>query len=344
MTMAIYTRAFALVCLVVVFLAPAFSAEARHNDDDGGDGEWYSSSVQRKINDLDDDEVDEFEIPVLFGIALTNLTSNFGDPRDGGARTHEGLDMMATLGTPIVSPTEAVVVGTGDGDSSGKYVRTVGPGGESFVYMHLDDIADIDEGDVLDVGDYIGTVGDTGNASGGAAHLHFEIREDGEAKDPFPRIDKEFTLKEKMSLVVGMWENLDDEDEMAEFLVETYEDEFETALNSGYTLPNEIKSELKKKGIVSTASLIEQLDTIIKSIPKVVTKDLTIGAQGVEVSLAQFYLIYMKTGPAATALANAGATGYFGTVTEAALKEYQKSHDVEQTGIYDADTREEMVK
>lgn len=324
--------------LFLSVLVPVFPAEARHRD--GG----YSSSVQRKIQALDDDIVESFAIPVLFGVTLANLYPNFGDPRDGGAREHEGFDIMAPIGTPIVSPTGAVVIRTGSGDSAGKYVYTVNPGGETFRYMHLDEIADIQEGDVLKVGDFIGTVGDTGNAQGGPSHLHFEVRE-GEPKDPFLRITKEFTLKEKIGFVENVFENLDsDEEDMAEFLVEEYTDEFKQALNASYELPDAVEAELKARGIVSTASLQEKLDLIIKSIPNVVQNDLTLGAEGASVSLMQFYLIYEKTGPASLSLSQSGATGYFGPITAAALREYQKTHGVIETGMYDKATREAMME
>lgn len=339
MTKSMRTHVRALVLFLgAVFLlsSGAQLAQARHND--GG----YSSSVARKIRSLDDDIVKSFAIPILFGVELSDLFPNFGDPRDGGARTHEGLDIMGVLGTPIVSPTEAVVVRTGEGDSAGKYVYTANPGGETFRYMHLDDIADIRTGDELEVGDYIGTVGDTGNAQGGPAHLHLEVRE-GDAKDPYDRIEKEFTLKDKMEFVVSMFKDLDDEEEMAEFLVEEYTNEFKTALNAGYELPDEIERELKKRGIVSVADLVAKLDAIIKTIPTVVTTNLVLGSEGTSVSLVQMYLIYEGKGPAADALKATGATGYFGPVTQQALFEYQGVHGLEPTGIYDAQTRQKMA-
>src|SRR3990167_873862 len=99
---------------------------------------------------LGDVRVEALPIPVLLGVELSNLTKNFGDPRDGGARTHEGLDMLAPEGTPIASPTEAVVIRIGEDDGSGIYVRTANPGGESFVYMHLVSVADdLERGDAL---------------------------------------------------------------------------------------------------------------------------------------------------------------------------------------------------
>lgn len=301
------------------------------------------SSYSRAISKLDDDKVDEFVVPILFGIKLANITPDFGDPRGDGTRFHEGQDMIAPLGTPIVTPIEAVVTSVGTGDSSGKYVYTANPGGERFRYMHLDDIGNIKAGDLLKAGDYIGTVGDTGNAYGGPAHLHFEVR-DREAQDPYPRITLEYTLEEKMELVERMFTDLDDEDEMAEFLVDTYKKEFSEALNKGYDLPTEVKTALRKAGVVDVSDLLSQLEKIIASIPAVVTKDLALESSGVEVQLMQVFLIQRNVGPAAAVLARSGATGYFGSVTEAALREYQALKKGAETGIYNSATRTLMLK
>ncbi len=326
---------FTLVIALVAFPGESF---ANHTSYSRGE-----SSYTTKINKLDDDEVEDLYIPVLFGLSLNQITSDFGDPRGGGTREHEGQDMIAILGTPIVTPTDAVVTRVGTGDSAGKYVYTANPGGENFRYMHLDDFADIKAGDELKAGDYIGTVGNTGNASGGAAHLHFEIR-DREAKDPYPRITEELSLKEKMSLVVRMFEDLDDEEEMAEFLVSTYRNDFTIALNEGYKLPTEIQKVLKAEGVVSTAALMDQLEKVIDTIPAVISQDLTLGDQGTAVGLVQTYLIFKNLGPAVQALTLAGATGYYGPVTQAAMIEYQNMKKISTSGNYDALTRAKMLK
>ena len=135
-------------------------------------------------------------MPVLFGVAPSDLSPNFGDPRSGG-RTHEGEDIMAVKGTPVVSPTDAVVTGTGKSGSPGIYVNTANPGGESFRYYHLDKIAPgIKAGVVLKPGDLIGFVGNTGNAAGGPTHLHFEVRKGRKALDPYSRLNGAFTAQQ----------------------------------------------------------------------------------------------------------------------------------------------------
>ena len=173
-------------------------------DDDDDYQERYSSSLQRKIRKLDNDPVEEMPVPVLF-VQISKITPDFGDPRGGGTRSHEGQDILAPLGSFIISPTDAVVTRTGKGDSSGTYVYTTGPGDESFRYMHLDKIAPgIKSGTVLKPGDLIGYVGNTGNASGGPTHLHFEIRENRKATDPYPRMTGSLSKEELLASLISI--------------------------------------------------------------------------------------------------------------------------------------------
>lgn len=283
-----------------------------------------NSKIRNAINKLDDDAVTNLSIPILFGVSLSNLYPNFGDPRDGGDRVHEGFDMMAIEGTPIVSPTEAVVIRVGDGSNSGKYVSTANPGGETFVYMHLSDVADIDEGDVLEVGDLIGYVGNTGNASGGAAHLHFEIREDREPTDPFERLTREFSLKDKMEFLERMLDEIDDADELAEFLATEYQNVFVGAGAQGLDVPKMITDELP----------LTARTTIATGLP---SRDLELGSSGPDVVALQSRLIsegYLDlTTP----------TDLFGPLTQSALIRYQTAKGITPaSGYYGALTRASM--
>lgn len=201
-----------LIALCLIAGSAPQYAHAAHQERSSYRGERYSSAVSKAVKKLDSKEVEDLKIPVLLGITKAKLSPNFGDPRDGGSRSHEGLDIMAPEGAFVASPTEAVVVSTGDGSSSGIYVTTANPGGERFVYMHLSGIADgIKTGTVLKEGDLIGYVGNTGNASGGAPHLHFEIREGREAKDPYPRLTKEFTAQERIAVLTDLLKALQKE-------------------------------------------------------------------------------------------------------------------------------------
>lgn len=323
-----------IVLPLLLALVIPVSADARH-----GSG-W---NVDR--GDLDEDVVGLFPIPVLFGIAYDDIYPSFGDPRGGGTRSHEGEDIIAPKGAPIVSPTEAIVIRTGTGDSAGKYVYTANPGGETFRYMHLDTIANISSGDKLDVGDLIGTVGDTGNAPDGVYHLHLEVRdEDNEATDPYPRMEDEFTLKEKISFVKDILRKVDgDEDDYAEFLVETYTSDFKQALNLGYDMPDEIIDALEDMGIVSAAEAEESLAGTLEAIPIALQLELSTGDDNLLVALLQIYLIYTTEGPERSALKAAGPTGYYGSITAGAVRAFQDDANITETGVYDADTREEMM-
>lgn len=297
-----------------------------------------SSSIRRKIDKLDDDPVDEMPIPILAGFSVANLSRNFGDPRDGGARSHEGLDLMAPEGAYLVSPTEAVVIRVGTGSSAGKYVYTANPGDETFAYMHLDDFADgLRAGDELEPGDLIGYVGNTGNASGGATHLHFEIRDGREATDPYPRLTEEFTAKERIAAFERILEDADsdDRDEVAEDIVSRYRAVLIAARASGIELPDELAEEL---GTTVSGGI-----TLAGGQP-LFMRDLTLGFRGDDVIALQSFLITQDAGPSAKALAVAGATGYFGPATQAALAEFQAKEKIAPAaGYFGAFTRARIL-
>ncbi|MEO6536899.1 MAG: peptidoglycan DD-metalloendopeptidase family protein [Candidatus Paceibacterota bacterium] len=279
-----------------------------------------NSSMQSAIDALGSTPVQNIPIPVLLGVALTDISPNFGDPRDGGARTHEGEDIMAPKGDYIVSPTNAVVTSTGTGDSAGNYVYTANPGNETFAYMHLDAFArNLTVGTVLKPGDLIGYVGNTGDASGGASHLHFEIRQNRVATDPCPRLTREFTLTERMAAVAVALGNAANPTADAQTLVAGYRGTFLAAKAQGITLPSQI---------------IDALGTAASLPSSGFARDLTVGSRGDDVTALQTILIQKNTGPAAVALVSAGATGYFGNITRAALAEYQAAHAINPPAGY----------
>jgi murein DD-endopeptidase MepM/ murein hydrolase activator NlpD len=111
----------------------------------------------------------------------------FGE-RSGG---HDGADLMADCGTPVVAAEAGRVVFAGSHASAGNYVVVRGAAsGEDQVYMHLQGAAEAAKGDEVTAGRRLGAVGRSGNAS--ACHLHFEIwtapgwHEGGSPRDPAP--------------------------------------------------------------------------------------------------------------------------------------------------------------
>jgi murein DD-endopeptidase MepM/ murein hydrolase activator NlpD len=104
-----------------------------------------------------------------------NIQSLWGAARDGGRRSHEGVDIFAARGTPVVAVTEGKISSSGEKGLGGKQVWLRDPKrGQSLYYAHLDSIVPLGNARVKK-GDTIGFVGNTGNARTTAPHLHFGI-------------------------------------------------------------------------------------------------------------------------------------------------------------------------
>lgn len=104
-------------------------------------------------------------------------------PRPGG-RPHEGVDLMAPRGTPNVATVSGSVT-MKSGSVSGNGVYLHGDNGNLYYYFHLDSY----EGGArhVDQGEVIGYTGNTGDASGGATHTHFEVHPGGGGPvNPYP--------------------------------------------------------------------------------------------------------------------------------------------------------------
>jgi murein DD-endopeptidase MepM/ murein hydrolase activator NlpD/SH3-like domain-containing protein len=114
------------------------------------------------------------------------IASSFGDPRDGGGREHQGIDIFAPRGTPVVAAAEGRVSSVTTNELGGNVVWVRAARGQSHYYAHLDERL-VSPGAYVRAGEPIGTVGNTGNARTTAPHLHFGIYQRGSgAIDPFP--------------------------------------------------------------------------------------------------------------------------------------------------------------
>lgn len=126
-------------------------------------------------------------VPVQ-SVAPRQVADTFGAPR-GADRRHEGVDIFAPRGTPVTSTTRGVVVAINDRGLGGRQVWVLGPAGERHYYAHLDDWAPgLAEGDVVEAGAALGTVGNSGNARGTPPHLHYGVYGRDGALDPLPRM------------------------------------------------------------------------------------------------------------------------------------------------------------
>ncbi len=113
------------------------------------------------------------------------LTSEFG--RRWG-RMHSGIDLAASTGTPIYASDNGIVVESEyQSNGYGNIIKIDHQNGFVTYYAHCSALY-VNVGDVVAKGDKIAAVGNTGRSTG--PHLHFEIRKDGTAQNPYNYIGK----------------------------------------------------------------------------------------------------------------------------------------------------------
>lgn len=134
--------------------------------------------------------------PVLLpSVDYGSAEAAFGNAR---GRPHEGQDIFAPAGTPVVAPAEGVVIDGGYDGGRGNWLAIYDPERKlTYSYFHMLDAAEVAVGKKVEAGDRVGVVGCTGSCYGD--HLHFEVR-DGEdpyatAIDPMPYLEKWKPLK-----------------------------------------------------------------------------------------------------------------------------------------------------
>lgn len=157
------------------------------------------AAAQEEPSDTDPFSPESLVFPVDGPVEYADT---WGAPR-GGGRSHEGVDIMAEKGVPVVAAGDGVIGWVG---SDCCYFSIDHGGGWETWYIHLNNdtpgtddgagcvtpdapscgIASWVEPDApVEAGQVIGWVGDSGNAEGSGSHLHFEIRKDGVAISPY---------------------------------------------------------------------------------------------------------------------------------------------------------------
>ena len=115
---------------------------------------------------------------------------DFGDPRGQGP--HQGNDIMASRGTPVVAVADGAIERMSRAESGlgGITIWLRDTVGNTYFYAHLNEILPgIEAGTRVSVGQQIATVGNTGDARYGATHLHFELHPGGGgAVSPFQEL------------------------------------------------------------------------------------------------------------------------------------------------------------
>jgi murein DD-endopeptidase MepM/ murein hydrolase activator NlpD len=120
-----------------------------------------------------------------------SYSDTFGAPRMFGtsyAHLHQGTDIFATSGTPLLAVERGVVFSMGSDVLGGTKLWLQGASGTKYYYAHLSAFAEgMVDGKLVAAGDVVGFVGNTGNAATTPAHLHFEVHPNGgPAVNPYP--------------------------------------------------------------------------------------------------------------------------------------------------------------
>jgi len=108
------------------------------------------------------------------------IQSLFGVGREGGRRSHHGIDIFAPRGTPVLAATDGTVRSISPNNLGGNVIWLSDERRrQTLYYAHLDRHA-VGQGDRVRAGDTIGFVGNTGNARTTPPHLHFGIYRRGQ--------------------------------------------------------------------------------------------------------------------------------------------------------------------
>jgi murein DD-endopeptidase MepM/ murein hydrolase activator NlpD len=127
-----------------------------------------------------------FFLNALFTFPLDTrvVSSRYGtrvSPISGRLHFHTGLDLAAPKGSKVYAARDGKVSGKGYNKSLGNYLIIEHPGGLQTVYGHLDS-SEVELNQTVNSRMIIGRVGSTGLSTG--PHLHFEVRQRGESRNP----------------------------------------------------------------------------------------------------------------------------------------------------------------
>jgi murein DD-endopeptidase MepM/ murein hydrolase activator NlpD len=110
---------------------------------------------------------------------------------------HQGLDMFASIGTPVVAAADGTVSQRVNDAISGLGVEITDAANTQYFYAHLSGFAaGLHVGQHVRLGEIVGYVGNSGNAARTSPHLHFEVQPGGVPVPPKPFVDRWLTMAE----------------------------------------------------------------------------------------------------------------------------------------------------
>lgn len=92
----------------------------------------------------------------------------------GTSGVHKGIDIFAKKGTDLIASVDGIVLRVGNWPKGGKHIVILGPKFRLHYYAHMNSIA-VKKYQFVSAGQKVGTVGNSGNAKGKPAHLHYTI-------------------------------------------------------------------------------------------------------------------------------------------------------------------------
>ena len=155
--------------------------------------EWFFALIEilPLIDPTAEFDPDQFIIPDLTDPDIPSIwpasgtvTSEYGERR--ATHTHKGIDIANNTGTPIRSTANGTIIAVGTSGNMGRRIMIyhgTDENGTTYVtiYAHLSNFS-VKAGDKVSQGEIIGLMGNTGYSKG--AHLHYEVRVNGEAVNP----------------------------------------------------------------------------------------------------------------------------------------------------------------
>ena len=120
---------------------------------------------------------------------VDRVTSDYGERiLNGKSENHEGIDIGAPLGTPIVAASSGKVINSGTARGYGNWIRIDHGNGVISTYGHMKTLY-AKKDDIVQAGDVIALVGNEGESTG--PHLHFQIEVNGSPVSPFKYVSSE---------------------------------------------------------------------------------------------------------------------------------------------------------
>lgn len=168
------------------------------------------ASAEFRAKLLSPDAIGGAALGFVFPVAGPHkFINDWGFPRSGG-RSHQGTDIFASKGTPVVAVERGVVYRIGQNSLGGNILWLRGASGTSYYYAHLDGYANVTEGQLVRPGQLLGYVGNTGNAITTPPHLHFQVHPGGGAPvNPFPLLRSVSDAQEQAAVLAAQARGID---------------------------------------------------------------------------------------------------------------------------------------